>query len=903
MKNISILLFFLFGFIRGNAQPGMITTVAGNTTPIFTCPTVTANALYQPIFLNEDNDIIADRQGNLYFSLCAGIFKLDTNGIMSMFAGNNIQGYSGDGGPATAASLFDPKGLAFDKYGNMLFCEYTIGRVRKIDTAGIITTIGGNGLAGFSNGNGGPATNAIIQFPLGVACDTSGNIYVTTESSVKKIDTAGIITLYAGNDSVGNYSYGDEIPATDATFNVPFGIATDKRGNLYVGEYWGNVIRRIDNSGVIHLVINAGGSCADSIAAVSSFVPGVNRIKVDSVGNIYYVERGLDIRGIRRIDTSGMISTILNLPGYTCSNRRPQIIPEIGYPISFCLSNGNIFITEQRFIRKLSFVPYCSTDSFYVFIDPQCSGPIISIAANTHLYSMGIKTYYGDGQIDSLPFFTRAKYLYSYGWPHSYTTPGIYTVKHVFYNATGAADSISYSYNFGNCKEINNRLFNDYNGNGIFDSLETHSSIPLMVQVDSNGVNIDSFYLTSGLNYQAKGDSGDVYSFRLTHLPSGMVITAPSSGIVYDTLNTLPYELATNYFGLQCIAGTAFDLGVYASATTGRHVENIRIVANNAECLPADAILTLQYSPRYNFQFSAPWPSTVSGNMLTWNLSTLNVASGTNIIPVFLMTPDTALLMPGDTVHIDVSISPTTGDIDTSNNHILIIDTVKSSFDPNDMAVIPDGYIPSGITLNYAIQFENTGNAPAVNIHVMDTLSSNVDISTFRLISASHTMNVSYIYDSVRNIIRFDFPNINLPDTSHHGLCDGVVMFSIKTKGSLSDGTLIKNWAGIFFDDNPVVTTDTVTNIIGIAPVNSISTIDSKPAVIYPNPADKFIIIENATDKYEEYQLCNMDGNIVVSNKLSGKKNTIDIEHLPVGCYYIKLMGISGTKIEKFIKE
>ena len=210
--------------------------------------------------------VATDAGGNLYFSAEASnlIWKLSPSGMVSAFAGNGSGGYSGDGGPATNAQLDGPSGLAVDTAGNIYIADGG-NRIRKVSPDGIITTIAGNGTSGYS-GDGGPATNAQLDAPTSLAVDTAGNIYIAdaVNSRIRKVSPSGLISTIAGR---GGYAYsGDGGPAVDAQFSFLVGIAVDGTGNVYVADdgctlFFGSCtsrIRKISTSGVITTVAGNG---------------------------------------------------------------------------------------------------------------------------------------------------------------------------------------------------------------------------------------------------------------------------------------------------------------------------------------------------------------------------------------------------------------------------------------------------------------------------------------------------------------------------------------------------------------------------------------------------------------------------------------------------------------------
>ena len=189
--------------------------------------------------------LLADRINNR-------IRKIDAAGQITTIAGTGTYGFSGDGGPATAAQLAYPTDVYLTATGELLFADSGNRRVRKIATNGIITTIAGNGTAGFG-GDGGLATNASFQSPNGLALDTDGNLYIADSfnNRIRKIDTNGIITTMAGNGAFGNS--GDGGPATQAAIGLPSYLTFDASGALYVTQTSG-WIRRIDANGTISTV-------------------------------------------------------------------------------------------------------------------------------------------------------------------------------------------------------------------------------------------------------------------------------------------------------------------------------------------------------------------------------------------------------------------------------------------------------------------------------------------------------------------------------------------------------------------------------------------------------------------------------------------------------------------------
>jgi len=294
-----------------------------------------------------------------------------------------------------------------------------------------------------------------------------------------------------------------------------------------------------------------------------------------------------------------------------------------------------------------------------------------------------------------------------------------------------------------------------------------------------------------------------------------------------------------------------------------------------------------------------PPPTTIVGNTLTWNLTV--AAYIPQYITIWPDTPFSPLLVVGDTLHNSFYLTPTAGDTDLTNNTVIRIDTVKAAWDPNFKEVSPQGDIAAGTELTYTIHFENTGNDTALNIHILDTLSDNVLPNTFNLVSST-----AAAYTSITKIpgnhyvLKLDFPNIKLPDSSHHGQNDGMVVYRIKTKSTLTPGTYIPNTAGIYFDINPVVMTNQVVNKIHVP--DGIQMLNSVKTTVYPNPVVDILTITTDVSAYNNIEITNTIGQIMLKQQLKQNDTRINVKILPTGIYFANLKGEGGNKTIKFEK-
>jgi uncharacterized protein (TIGR03437 family) len=290
----------LFAACLAHAQQYVISTVAGGG-PILRTPTAALNVPISP------GGVAVDARGNVYFASSRFVFKLDPSGLLTRIAGNypdHPATYSGDGGPATEAVL-SPAGVAVSNTGDILIADFA--RVRRVSPGGIVTTVAGNGIGGFS-GDGGPATDAQLQRPSGVAVDDAGNLFVAdfANNRIRKVSPSGIITTVAGNGTRG-FS-GDGGPATSAQLWFPEGIAVDSQGNLFIADHANNRVRKVSPNGIITTVAGNGsaGFSGDGGPATSAQLNGTFAVAVDNAGNLYIEDH--DNWRIRKV-SGGIITT------------------------------------------------------------------------------------------------------------------------------------------------------------------------------------------------------------------------------------------------------------------------------------------------------------------------------------------------------------------------------------------------------------------------------------------------------------------------------------------------------------------------------------------------------------------------------------------------------------------
>ncbi len=286
--------------------------------------------------------------GNLYISDRGNsrIRYVDNMGVITTIVGTGTHGFSGDGGQATAAEIWGPSSIVFDKQGNFYFADFWNNRIRKVNSLGIISTIAGDGTSGHT-GDGGPAIVAEVYDAEGVAIDSIGNLYIADWYYIRKIDTMGIITTVAGIGSSG-FS-GDGGPATAAAFWDVYGVALDLAGNIYAADAANNRIRKINTAGIITTIAGNGtqGSGGDGGQATAASLYYPTGVTIDAAGNLFIADQS---NRVRKVNTSGIISTIAGTgtPGFSGDGGLATAAElNIPYNITFNVV-GDLYISDSQ---------------------------------------------------------------------------------------------------------------------------------------------------------------------------------------------------------------------------------------------------------------------------------------------------------------------------------------------------------------------------------------------------------------------------------------------------------------------------------------------------------------------------------------------------------------------------
>jgi streptogramin lyase len=255
---------------------------------------------------NKPFGVATDASGNIYVADAGNnqVRKITPAGVVSKFAGT---GAAGAANGTDTATFNSPLGVAVDGSGNVYVADYGNDLIRKISTAGVISTLAGTGATGADNGAG---TAATFNLPESVAVDASGNVYVADNGNnlIRKITPAGVVSTLAGSGTVGSANG----TGTAASFNSPFGIAVDGTGNVYVADAGNNQIRKISAAGVVTTFAGSGAKGANNATGAAASFNTPSGVAVDALGNVYVADENNNL--VRKITAAGVVTTIASKP-------------------------------------------------------------------------------------------------------------------------------------------------------------------------------------------------------------------------------------------------------------------------------------------------------------------------------------------------------------------------------------------------------------------------------------------------------------------------------------------------------------------------------------------------------------------------------------------------------------
>ncbi|EFC41150.1 predicted protein [Naegleria gruberi] len=326
--------------IRKISTNGYISTIAGTGSASFGGD----GGLAINAQLNSPSAVSISSNGDMYISDTGNqrIRKISTNGYISTIAGSGTGGYSGDGGLATSAQLYYPKGVAISPSNEIYIADTYNHRIRKVNTNGYISTVAGSGTGGYG-GDGGLATSAQVNYPFSVSISSTGEIYIADyyNQRIRKVTTYGFISTVAGSGTAG-YS-GDGGLATSAQLYYPLGVSISSAGEIYIADYYNHRIRKVTTSGYISTIAGTTyGFSGDGGLATSAQLYYPNGVSTGSNGEIFIADT-YNYR-IRKINTSGYISTIAGTSSF--GNNIPATGANIAPTGSPTLNNGKIVFAD-----------------------------------------------------------------------------------------------------------------------------------------------------------------------------------------------------------------------------------------------------------------------------------------------------------------------------------------------------------------------------------------------------------------------------------------------------------------------------------------------------------------------------------------------------------------------------
>lgn len=453
----------------------------------------------------------------------------------------------------------------------------------------------------------------------------------------------------------------------------------------------------------------------------------------------------------------------------------------------------------------------------------------------------------------------------------------------------------------------NNDCMNNIGDDGVISTIVVQSNYSNGQRTDfeytnANGVFNDIMFKSDGF-IDATFSIPSIYNFAYTVPVCSQIMytisSLPSTGINFARECSADIDLRTYSNGVWPGARPLIPFNLFP------HVSNIG-------CQPTSGLLELILDPNVTYDAvnsSKPADYTV-GNSLFWNYSNLtnvgtaNTGYWNQFFGGVLLTPNASVNI-GDVLTFTILTAAPVNDANPSNNSFTLSIPIVNSYDPNVKHVEPqgmgiEGFIPAETTkLTYTVDLQNTGNADAINVYILDTLEGNVIPQTLKIVSASHTMNPEWL---TNNVLKFNFPQIYLPDsTTNEAESHGFVTFEIDMVQGLSPGTTIENTAYIYFDSNPAIMTNTAKNTIEYnSSINELeSTSNGLAIVVYPNPMTESttfsVLAAEATDL--SLELYDMTGKMVI-NKVNSKSShiTINKNALENGVYIYKIVNHISNK-------
>ena len=436
-------------------------------------------------------------------------------------------------------------------------------------------------------------------------------------------------------------------------------------------------------------------------------------------------------------------------------------------------------------------------------------------------------------------------------------------------------------------------VFNDVNAN-CTNTTQTLKYIPMLVH-DSNGVVISSSTsLIDGSYFFTATQGAGTYELSIdtANLTPSLQVNCPVGNSSSATVPAADTVVDGGDFGLVC---SGYDLGVQSIIVTYGLVfpgqtHELAILAGdvtaqyNMHCssgIAGEVTISLTGPGAATFGGS---PNSVSGNMAVYSIADFG-AVNVNSFLASVLTDTTA--HAGDEYCVTVSVATTaSGELDATNNTYTYCYHVVNSYDPNIKETYPEMVEPGyQDEFTYSIHFQNTGNAPAITVRLADTLDANLDLSTFKTVNASHPFSTTV--NPVSRLLTVSFPNIMLPDSASNPQGSiGFIQYRVKPLPGLTNGTVIRNTASIYFDYNSPIITNTTENLfttdLGLEEMNT------ETVQLYPNPATNEFFVKS-DNTIEQVSLYGLNGTLVKAVSPHTAQTAVDISNLQSGVYLVSI--------------
>jgi len=516
--------------------------------------------------------------------------------------------------------------------------------------------------------------------------------------------------------------------------------------------------------------------------------------------------------------------------------------------------------------------------------------------------SIGVHINYDDGVDSSFFFVTTVPYFYPL-LRHIYMNAGTYRPRVIVYSPDSLFTDtaiLSPIYLTDTCGTVSGHVFLDKNQNCVYDATDLTLENRFVTITSSNGFYSSVLTNTNG-QYFFNVPVGTTYSILVdtnaNFYSSAFNALCPANGV----LITSAVPSVNNNFFLACPGG--FDLNAHITANNfvpGRSTQ-ICVYPINDRCSNPSGQLTLVLDP-----LLSAWPDpagfySIHGDTITWDLHDTLYPGYFASLCVFVTTSSTAII--GDSVCVHFILSPVLGDMNPANNVLDTCWVIRASVDPNDKIAMPEG---SGVNhairpetpLTYTIRFQNTGTASAQDVFILDTVDAGFNMNSLEVLAASHPMVPAVLNG---NILRFTFDAINLPDSNENEpLSHGYVMYRITPSASLANGAVLHNTAGIYFDYNPAVVTNTTFHTIDFTLSTRQPEVRNNLMAVYPNPANDHLFVKLSKPGMTELNIYDITGRNVMHRKMTESGN-IDVKVLPAGSYKIQVLREEGIQNASFL--